>query len=626
MIKSLSATDFCLFETLYVPLERLGLVWLCGTNHDTDAATSNGSGKSTVFKALGWCLYGKALDGEDGDKVIHEGKKRATVSVRLEGGWEVERSRSKGSPRLILRKDGTPVDAGKKELQERIDRIIGADWDTFRSVALYGQDDRRRFARPTTTDQDRKAVLHHILRTGELETAREVMKGEAARLRGEVDGRQITITTLRHQMNEHDPKALKVEADEWERRRNQRVKAHKRLAQEHKERAKAIQAEASALPEVKKRLKAAKQRRTDARAAEREWINLSAEVRRSEAGLKALDDQIEAAAEHVNELQDAIDRTKRERTCSACGQKIPPAKIREQVAQLRATREKRAEEYKAKSAEIDVARAKLAEQKAQLAARLAGIEDTGALDDEIEELQERRAKLDQTRERAMSELRAAHTEVEQARAFASEDNPYLQQLSKARERRKECRERIKLLKQEIREFNTELAHAEFWIRGFGPSGLPSFMLDSAMPLLTERSNEYLDTLSDGSITLEFSTQKELKSSKGEFRDKIDISWEIEGVEGYAPSGGQWKKIDLAVDFALGDLAETKTAAGMNLLCLDECLDGLDAAGRERVLKLLHELRSRRDTIFVISHDDLSELFERQLHVVKRDGVSTAELT
>jgi ABC-type dipeptide/oligopeptide/nickel transport system ATPase component len=170
----------------------------------------------------------------------------------------------------------------------------------------------------------------------------------------------------------------------------------------------------------------------------------------------------------------------------------------------------------------------------------------------------------------------------------------------------------------------DLAHMEFWQRGFGNQGLPSFVLDSVMPYITERANHYLETLADGDIKMNFSTQRELKRAKGEMRDEISITWEIEGLEdSYPPSGGQLKKMEIATDLALMDLVATREGGSVDLLMMDEVLDGLDPEGRQRVLHLLHELRAKRGSIFVISHDaEVAEIFEKSIIVVKDGGKSS----
>jgi DNA repair exonuclease SbcCD ATPase subunit len=170
-----------------------------------------------------------------------------------------------------------------------------------------------------------------------------------------------------------------------------------------------------------------------------------------------------------------------------------------------------------------------------------------------------------------------------------------------------------------------MAYTQFWVRGYSPQGLPSFVLDAVMPFLTDRTNEYLETLADGDITMSVSTQRELKSQKGEVRDEINIEWTIEGNEGVSKSGGQRTRMNLAMDIALMDLAATREGIQLDLMMIDEALDGLDKEGTARVLKLLQKLRKRRGSIFVISHsDDMSEMFEHGLVVVREGGESRVE--
>ena len=82
-------------------------------------------------------------------------------------------------------------------------------------------------------------------------------------------------------------------------------------------------------------------------------------------------------------------------------------------------------------------------------------------------------------------------------------------------------------------------------------------------------------------------------------------------------------MEIATDLALMDLTETREGAGLDLFIADEILDGLDGEGTARVLKLLHELRARRGSVFVISHQaSMAEIFEKSIRVVKDGGIST----
>ena len=183
-----------------------------------------------------------------------------------------------------------------------------------------------------------------------------------------------------------------------------------------------------------------------------------------------------------------------------------------------------------------------------------------------------------------------------------------------------------VLGEERLELEMLAGHVQFWVRGYSNAGLPSYVLDSVMPFISTRANHYLETLSDGDITMNFSTQRELKSKKDEHRDEISITVNIEGNEDVTPSSGQRTKMNIATDLALMDLVSTREGGCLDLLMIDEVLDGLDDEGSERVLALLHELRSRRSSIYVISHGDtMAEIFEHGLKVVKDDKVARVEV-
>jgi len=163
------------------------------------------------------------------------------------------------------------------------------------------------------------------------------------------------------------------------------------------------------------------------------------------------------------------------------------------------------------------------------------------------------------------------------------------------------------------------------VRGFGNEGLPSYILDSVVPYITERTNHYLGTLADGDISMRFDTQRALKSREG-VKDEITLWWCIEGNELVPPSGGQQRKMEIATDLALMDLVASREGTQLDLVLLDEVLDGLDREGRSRVIELLAELRRRRGSVFVISHEsDLAEEFERVAVVTKRDGCARLEM-
>jgi DNA repair exonuclease SbcCD ATPase subunit len=245
------------------------------------------------------------------------------------------------------------------------------------------------------------------------------------------------------------------------------------------------------------------------------------------------------------------------------------------------------------------------------------------LDSEIQSARDRMSERDelcQIEQELKTELQAlagiaGQIEILQKQEATENDNLILLGAAQA-----ECHAGICLRESELEDVDGELTHLEFWIKGFGNSGLTSYILDTVLSELTEAANGYLGILADGDITVRFDTETQLKG--GGTRDKFRIEVDVEGAGNVTPSGGQWKKIEIACGLALMDLVARRERAAINMLLLDECLDGLDQAGQMRVVDLLLHLRQKRSSIFVISHSSsIPDIFERSIVVRKKNRVS-----
>lgn len=615
---SMQAENFAGFEAFDMALAKQGLVFIIGDNRDTEAATSNGACKSGLFKALGWGLYGESIDGESGDRVIRRGMKSARVVVNIVDGddaYSVVRERWKQSPKLFVEKNGELVSAAKADLQRAIDALIGVDWEGFRNTVLYGQGDRDRFVYPTTKDSDRKAILHRILGTGVFELCHTESKRRRLAVEKERDGALADVERLTQRIGDRDLATLRTRknryADEVEVRVRELTDAARELADKAKEVGATIDAQAlrDELEELDRKLVSARTSIAEANEAKREARARSRDAGQVKANLNA----------ELRSQTGALSQLKGER-CPACTGDLSKGHAATHRAWLLARGDQLTAELRA---------AETGEQGAAKAERAAE-RRVSELEDDQRRTNERRARvsaeldaLDGAKARVRELVSRSTEKASEARVLRDAPNPHLAPYVQARKKVRALKTERKLARATAQAKTTELELLTFWVRGFGPTGIPSFALDSVMPLLTDRANHYLQTLSCGDIAIHFSTQRELKG--GELRDEIGITWTIEGIEGYPPSGGQWKKMEIATNFALMDLVRTREGSHVNILCLDECLDGLDSEGRQRVVELLQAMRKERESVFLISHDpDLAEAFERTLIVTKENGVSRLE--
>lgn len=644
----ISGKDFGPFAEFKVPLWKQGLTWVGGENRDTEAADNNGSGKSTLFKAIPWCLYGETIDGEKGDKVIRHGAKVAHVEMKLRdeagGIWVVIRERRKGSPFLeLIQPSGKPFKSDKDDIQDKIVDMVGLDFKAFKNTILYGQNDTSRFANPKTKDAERKDTLHRAMRTDVLKECHAWILERGRSLRAEVATAEAEIAKLEARAGEYNLDAIKAQRSEFEAERDEEIAAHTEEAKALRARAKKALEDIPAYettlgderPGLRKQIKACQAGVAVAEAAAKELKGLEAQAEELREKQDAVQQSIQEAdmASRQASMQLVLLKGSKCPTCTAPLASGDGAKHKHALAdEVKALAKKTAQKQKEDDA-LDEALGALREKidrAEEVAAGAAKMErEINRLSARITELDRaddaEKARIAAAQERAASLTEMAKKELTAAKEWEARENPHDIAFRSAKAKLAEFKTKQTEWEAKRDAKGVDLAHVEFWSRGFGNQGLPSFILDSVMPFITERANHYLETLADGDISMNFSTQRELKSAKGEVRDEIDITWEIEGVAGYPPSGGQQKKMEIACDLALMDLVANREGGSLDLLMMDEVLDGLDAEGRQRVLQLLHELRAKRGSIYVISHEsDVAEIFEKSITVVKDGGTSRLE--
>jgi len=630
-IERVEAENFLCFETLTLPLAGQGLVCILGRNMDSEAANSNGSGKSSLFKAISWGLYGQTVDGMRFDEVIRKGSTTATVRVFFagkDGVWVLTRSRSKGKPRFTLAAPGgAPVDTTAEGLQAQVESWLGMDFHAFKNTVLYGQGDAVRFADPRTTDTERKEMLFRILRMEILGRCHDLALARRKTISVEVERRETLISQLQAKVDGIGVEGLVEQSERWEEDRKTSVatlleSARSLLAEARS----ALKAPRDMLEPLKNKLSRMEARSRELGVNEKLMEELRRELNAKQKALKQSEMKVGMLHAERGNIEKALARIEGD-VCPVCTSPLTkgaPAALRKDLESKRSGTFSKEEVL---ILDIDIGekaerstQEKIDDELAKARAR------TKAAEKKLQEERELRGQIDALNRKASEgegkKARAADL-LKRANERREEENPFFQIVDQAREKVEAMLSDVETLLEDNKHDLHDLAEVEFWVRGFSPKGLPSYILDQVMVLLTDRANHYLHTLSDSDIQVSFATQRELKSKKGEVRDEIAITWQIEGQEDVQPSGGQWKKIEIATDLALMDLVATKEDSPCQLLLLDEVLDGLDREGRRRVVALLRELRERKDTVMVVSHEpDLLDEFERVLSVTKRDNVAT----
>ena len=162
-------------------------------------------------------------------------------------------------------------------------------------------------------------------------------------------------------------------------------------------------------------------------------------------------------------------------------------------------------------------------------------------------------------------------------------------------------EEMAILNSDWQRLESKIQILDFWKTGFSSSGIPSMLIDEAIPFMNEKVAYYLDKFTNGRYIVSFDTLAATKA--GEFRDKISVNV----VDTYTRansrvqlSGGQTRIIDIATILTLGALQESIQGMSINILLFDEIFDSLDEENIGYVSRVLSKLKFGK-SIYLISH-------------------------
>tara|TARA_R110002051_G_scaffold207372_2_gene272816 strand:+ start:8764 stop:10347 length:1584 start_codon:yes stop_codon:yes gene_type:complete len=153
----------------------------------------------------------------------------------------------------------------------------------------------------------------------------------------------------------------------------------------------------------------------------------------------------------------------------------------------------------------------------------------------------------------------------------------------------------------------------FWEKALSEHGLIKYIIRNILDFFNERANYYLSYLSDNKYFIEFDE---------ELSEKIGTNNKI--IPYISMSGGEKRKINLAVMLSLKDLLLFTDKNQSNIIFFDEVAENLDEQGVTGLYNLLQEIKKDK-TIFVITHNKyLKTLLDSapRLSIIKSKGAST----
>jgi DNA repair protein SbcC/Rad50 len=166
-------------------------------------------------------------------------------------------------------------------------------------------------------------------------------------------------------------------------------------------------------------------------------------------------------------------------------------------------------------------------------------------------------------------------------------------------------------------------------RAFGKDGIPALLIEQALPEIESQANEILDRLSDGGMSVTFSTQKDYKDKNREDKkETLDILIsDSAGKREYEMfSGGEAFRVNFAIRLALSRVLAQRAGARLRMLVIDEGFGSQDAEGRQRLIQAINMVQSDFSKILVITHlEELKDVFPARIEVEKTINGSTVKV-
>ena len=644
----LFATDLFCYERLDLSLADRGLVLVEGENRDLGG--SNGSGKSSVFKALTWILFGKAPQGRDtvsGDDVIREDEDHEPITGNTRGFVEVDRGdlrvqvfrhrrHQEHANKVLLYADGKDVTKGSDaETQKLINEYLGVDYDAWVHTVLFPQD-ATGFA--DLTDSKQKTVIDKIMRTERFDRARKRAKEQRDQLATSIAKLEGALAGMRQQCESEQQKADQLRRQEaaWEDQNQRQIATLEQQLSanlapawtvEQAAELEGIRRQQTMLPQldtskIQQQLVDVKAEIRSLEAVEKpEWSgevpqgteqSVQQEVSRAEQNLTEIRVQQQSLLRQCQSKEQALAQRDATTVCPTCEHALGESAKDRMFGTLRSDLEQIEEQYQDWGKQrpgwencLVEARDRLTNVQAY-AAYLEKYKNWERAEPALSDLRHRESVLEgqlesaADAERSRDRLRTlqdgeqvfARWQQEQDRVqkqiqhLSSAASPYADLRAQAQATVTQLLRQIVRQEELLEKLKYREAQYKIWYEGFGPQGVRSLLLDHVAPELNGYAAEYLEVLSSGMAKMRFVTTKTLKS--GEARDNFhaEVSYKYGGGGYKKISGGERRRPDLAAMFALGDLAASKSRYPIGLRLLDEPFDGLDGLGAEQVVQVL----------------------------------------
>lgn len=612
--KSVSINNFMSFEKASVSLDNQGFVLVSGVNNNKDdSAKSNGSGKSSLWESIVWCLTGETIRGikQVSNKYVNNGACVELLFSIDDTEYKLIRSKDNKEFGTNLKifvnnvdKSGKGIRDSEKILAELLPDLTSS---LLGAVVVLGQGLPQRFT--NNTPSGRKGVLERLSKSDfMIEDIKNKLSNRKIYLTNELRKFEDEILSL-----ESKKSVVQSQLDKDEKFLNEQPFIDFTNEYTHFETILSslkndINYYSTKLVESEKSGKEISDRYNQFDLDFKDF-----QLKNATAYSEKIDPIVKERMQNqfkISQLTKDISNAKNIKDiCPTCGQKLPDVhkidtsdmekelsnltilneNLNNQVQALKKESCDKEEEFK-KLQEVEKEKTKL----------------------ELDKARNEYKEFLNNKDKTTNELHKNELELENLKGIESRLNVVHDSISNYKKELEQIAEKLLYNIIEKDKLNSRLEIVSKMIT-LATRDFRGFLLSEIITYIDSKVKEYsLKVFNHTNISFILNG------------NNIDIFYCDKQYE--ALSGGEKQKVDLMVQFALRDMLCKFLNFSSNILVLDEIFDNLDSIGCQKVLDLISTKLIDVSSIYIVTHhSDISIPSDSELIVVKDDdGISRIE--
>ncbi|KAN0035180.1 hypothetical protein ACTA71_004441 [Dictyostelium dimigraforme] len=601
-----------------------------------------GSGKSTIFEALVWCLYGNTSPKKQstssssikGDEVINDQSKQTIVKVELliDDCKSIEIIRSKtrksGAKIIINGLDDDKIKQGVLDQQSLINNIIGLDYDCFRMSIYLGQGSISNFV--TDTDKRRKELLSRIFSLGTCIPAAKLSKDLRKKKKLELDDLEKLISNERSSLSTWTSIDFQKQSLDWLNQKSTNLSTlNQHLEKDlnnfnnlnnliiNKENNNNnsnnnLNITKEKINEIQELIRSLENEKD---IIQRDTTRLSIKFNQNSTDYKYRIKQLQFEIKNLNDTITHLNKHLIENKCSQCGQTLIERddnnnnnnKTKEtikdniedsRIKQIKFENEIKEFENKDKELKMEFENQKelFEERKLNIQLELKDKQNQlQLLNKQIEDYSKIEINLNYLKE-SINDRKRQINQLEQSL------NPFSEKIKEKQENIEKLLKSIEINESLFKDTKSQLLNYQFWENGFNASGLPLMVLLNVIEQVETYANQFLSILSKGKLFTKLSIDNQEELSLEVFELSSKDGGTLVPRSFYQLSGGQRRCVELSYSpFALSEVVFNHSGSRITTIIIDELTNHLDSSVKPIICDLLRNLQEK-DSVVVIDHD------------------------